>query len=484
MYSDSSDFKIKEYLQKILKKNGFSLDEEILENRKMLKNLASLGIRDILITFNLFLNNFIEGPIIFNLYHFLMLNKENIEELSLRIKLIKKLVVDNSIDIKNILFVFEKTGFLNSYYDDIKTNLSKNNWQLNIKIDKELPKNILPNNYIVFYTNTNINNYDKNLYKNIKYNIPIVLLGSRKNDSSSIYNDLKKNNKVIDLTEETIDKVDFQKFLNKINILKNSYGNILIGNEEPLYISLSFNSIRTLCYIDEKCEDIQIFNNNLINDVIYNDYNLFRQKLMNIDGASENNYEENNYENMIQEHMYKIYEIKLKMEEENMIKKQKEEVIRKQKEKEIIRKKDEEIVRKKEEEEMREKLEEDNRKREKEEIKKREQNELRKKEEEEIKRKQEEEAKKKKEKELRKRVEEEIMKEAEENRKREQEEIRKKEEEIRKREEEIRQKEEEEKNSKKKIHFSESELKKAIDNENISAEDLSKILRRRRINWS
>ena len=290
--------RIIEHLKKLLKIYNFSLDEKIMKNKKMLKNITALGIGDILITFNLLKFKFIKGPIIFNLYHYLVEPSwypEPINAMDFRIKFIKKILTDNNFSEKDIVFVVYNSKYLNCHNNELKNFLSKEYWSLNLSIDKTLPSNILPGKYIVFHTKfrmfagyeyNKVKEIMKTFYQNLKFNMPLVLLGEQEMVDSieavhhgitTIYNELlqlKIHNIVIDLTKKIIyNTLDINEYIYDINIIKNAYKNILIGCGGQFCSCLTFNGNNTITFIDKDCDAIKHINNFLINDVVFNDIN-------------------------------------------------------------------------------------------------------------------------------------------------------------------------------------------------------------------
>jgi hypothetical protein len=227
--------------------------------------INQIGLGDLLF-YKLLQNNKIVDKIYINIYTFEKYHNEPINALEFKIQLLNDLSCNYGITNNNKKSSISNLSQLLEKIDNFK-----------LEFNKTLPT--FNKKYIVFHTKCRFfENYNYNLLKIIlkrfysKYisKYDIILLGERTfpntwegkiHNITTIYDELlelKNNNNVIDMTTDSIyDNLDYNRYINDLNIISNAYCNILCGHGGPFVISVCYSK-RNISLFDKRLDDINI----------------------------------------------------------------------------------------------------------------------------------------------------------------------------------------------------------------------------------
>jgi hypothetical protein len=246
---------MKKYLDLIEEYNFkfIELSDKELVNYEIIQT----GIGDLLLASLCIKNNLFDKKILFNIYIYInnicdIIN--NYDSFLFKIKLLNKIINNNE-----IFFYYNKNVNYTTWPNKIKLITNYNLLKHIINIPVELNQK-----YIIFHTKCrfykkfnykNMKNQLYNFFKNYKTNYKIYLLGeknmsinyeSKVHKITTIYDELKllkNNNNVIDLTKDNIyDNLDFDNYLNDIQLINEAYCNIGVGCGGQFVSSIIFSN--------------------------------------------------------------------------------------------------------------------------------------------------------------------------------------------------------------------------------------------------
>jgi hypothetical protein len=279
-------------IKSILDKEGLPISNTAYDTQLM----TALGIGDILISFALLKQKLIPIPIVINLTFFENDTYPNpANALEFRVKLIKQILESNNFPQSCVIYTYG-VG-LNQHIDRLP---HLRDWSLCITDTPKYSLN-LKREYIIFHTKYRSvwkkqhESLDKvrKLYGQLKINnYDIILLGERKmvdtpeqqkHTISTIYDDLiqlRNNNQVIDLTQETLyNSLDINQYIMDCNLIKNATKNITLGLSGQLTNSLVFNQKSVICL---RYDNEGVTLNQHLNDIMFYDYQSYEKILMSL----------------------------------------------------------------------------------------------------------------------------------------------------------------------------------------------------------
>jgi hypothetical protein len=264
---------------------------------------CALGIGDLLRLISCIKYNIINELIYINLACFVK-NYNNItNSVEFRFKLIKNLIENNNIYNSIIYFYNENNTYQKRFVEQIDyskiTNMKLNINTENININKECKEE-----YIIFHTKARFHFYKNQVIEDLKIfdqfinsfksKYKIYILGEKDinmnnyeiNNSPDIITqlypiliNLSNNNEIIDKTQDCfIDNLNYNNFIEDIDLIKNAKYNIHFGDGGSMNMSLIFGKYNTIVYN----KDMDDWDKNSLqneNSYIYNNIDGFLNKI-------------------------------------------------------------------------------------------------------------------------------------------------------------------------------------------------------------
>ena len=262
---------------------------------------CALGIGDLMRLLSCIKYGVWNGPMYINLECFTLYNNP-LNYIEFRLKLINQIIIYNNIDLSKIVFFLDENNISQQlFHDTINISLIKN---IKLNFNTKNINNYDNEEYIIFHTKCrfhldkeqvlkDLKIFDK-FIRHLKISYKIYILGEKQIHRTNfevvsspdiitqIYDilfNLSNNNQVIDKTTDCIiDNLNYDNFIEDINLIQNAKYNIHFGDGGGMNMSMIFGKNNTIIYN----RDMDEWNKEILqqeNTYIYNNINQFIYKI-------------------------------------------------------------------------------------------------------------------------------------------------------------------------------------------------------------